>query len=642
MRALLTTKLAQRTWLYSVGLTLVFLCHRYLTLGYLAPPNLSPEKLSKAFLVGAASDAWLASLWLLIGWLAAYALTRYQSTSRCAQWVPAGFFWLGATSVMLHQPYVAFFHHQFLPSHASYLLDHSFITSQVASLWDRDIGLILATALTCQVTIFTWLHRWPQNRQTAGSCMMVTFVLALGAHNRNIYLRVQWFIPQELQVHHWERTYFHLRSNPTPAPLTPSEIQQLTAAFAIEPQIPTKAIVSQVVYHQPASASFSEAALRLKKAFTKQLNQTEAPIVLVILLESQRPFEVNAYYPTDPSLSPALDSLSREGVTFTQAYSTGGVTRGGQEAAFCGYLSSANHSMMRSRPDIKFKCLPELLPQVTSFWFHNGNGEFDGQQAFWRNRGVNHLLTQDDFPPETPSTDWGKSDLALYQRSLQELQALSQQNPQEPLLGMILTMSNHVPWVIPEDAPHELLLQSEILLQPNFGTSMYADFALGEFIKGLKRSGIWERLLLVVASDHGVAGPAYQQPKDAFSDEQLRSQILLILAGGIVTDAELAGSQWPHFASQADIAPTIAWLWDQGHLPFMGEPLLTSQRQRPVVVDLGQTIYSPQLGITFGTAAQTKANHPSAADSETLTLSYYRSFLQAIGHPGAANPPIYP
>src|SRR5690606_9841909 len=101
---------------------------------------------------------------------------------------------------------------------------------------------------------------------------------------------------------------------------------------------------------------------------------------------------------------------------------------GGQEAVFCGHISSRDTSLMRFDAVAPIRCLSDALQKplpdgarVETFWYHGGNGLFDNQVSFWHKHGVQQLLTQDHFPAQTPRTSWGVGDISFVRRSAMEL-----------------------------------------------------------------------------------------------------------------------------------------------------------------------------------------------------------------------------
>src|SRR5690606_21264756 len=107
----------------------------------------------------------------------------------------------------LHQSYVSFFHFQIAPFHVAYLTGVSFLAANRMSLIDTRVFVTLAIGTL--LTLGTWVIA--RRRQTNGiwawTTLAILAVISLGAHNRNIKYRVQWFVPENVQVHPIERLY---------------------------------------------------------------------------------------------------------------------------------------------------------------------------------------------------------------------------------------------------------------------------------------------------------------------------------------------------------------------------------------------------------------------------------------------------
>ncbi len=608
----------------------LFWCHRGLSLEFLADPELSTAKLGEAVLVGAASDFWIAFLWIFAAALVDSLWSKFHRRTVPSVGPYLSFFAIASVLTALHEPYIEFFHHQLLPLHVVYVFDLAFLKAQAASSL-QSVNLLILVGASLVMGFSGLAASWLIKLSSGFSIALYSalLVLSLTAHNRNIFWRVQWFVPPELAQHYWEHFYSHLRDDPLPKNLSKAEIDALANAFRLPHDLDQDELIRRVVWLDLDDARPSPEALALKESFTRKQGSASPPITLVILMESLRPSEMAAYYPGVPSLTPNLDRFAARSLRFAHAYSTGTVTRGGQEAVWCGHLSSANQSLMRAIRPEPVPCLPETLQGTASFWWHGGNPEFDGQGEFWRKRGVSHRLSFADFGMDQAETEWGKSDLVLYDRALKELPGLMAQG--KPLLGMILTLSNHIPWVVPTDAPLMMQIEADILEEPNFGSTAYADFAFGRFVDSLQASDIWSRLLLIVVSDHGVAGPGYHTQK-TIKDRKAKSHIVLLVGGGIAEDAGLGGKTWDPWVSQADIAPLIAWLHGVDKERFMGDLLLTQHRARPVVSDLGGQLYLPELDTELERSVQSKPPDPKLAPEAALGLSYYRSFLLTKVH----------
>lgn len=611
----------------ALALFLLFSCHRIVAMEYLSPqPSHHQLSALRVFLVGSLSDFWLSCLVSLVIGPLHFGILKFNP--KFEAFSLGGIYLVALVFTMSHQNYVEFFRFQFVPAHLSYLGDLNFLSASVSELANFGPLIVAGPGLIIGI-LFMYLCRFTDFWQAQGAKVFGTvFILGIIAHNRNIHFRVQWFVPSELQVHFLERLYFHIKENPMPKPLSKFEVELLADRFNLQRPVagPSKSWLASLVYPKVSDANPSAEARKIKRSFEKHKN----PIVVVVVLESLRTSEFGAYsLSPKPSITPYLDQFARDGLLFENAFSTGTVTRGGQEAVLCGYLGSRNTSMMKNRPDVQLPCITEMV-SGEKFWFHGGKGEFDGQVDFWRQRGVTHTLTEADFAPAAAATPWGKSDLALFEKSVQQIQKLRVKFPEGPLLGMVLTLTNHTPWSLPKDAPSELVRAAQELDHGNFRTSLYGDFAFGKFIAAMKQARLWDRSLIIAVSDHGVSGnPYFPQDQELGSLARQKSHIPLVLGGGLMQESGLSGKRWRPFVSQADIAPFLAWLFEKDQ-QFMGELLLGQERRRPVTVDLGNEIFLPELAKSYS-RKQISAGTSHRDDSKgVVALSYYRAVLHFL------------
>ena len=605
---------------------ILFLSHRQLALPSLRGGlDVTGMAGFRVWLVGFCSDVWVAFLLSFVV-LISHGVPLLGG-------VVSGLVVFGTgCSVLLHQRYVEYFRHQLLPYHLSYLGDIEFIRSSTGAFWSGEIPLLflwLALALGAGFLVYRLRGSKLSFRVIYG----VFFMAALWLHNRNIYLRVQWFIPSELQVHFYERAYYHLRENPLPDPLSRRELQFLAEKFGREAT--NSALLTKAV-----QAAFEESPLKeeygqLKRIMDQRRQEGRGPLGMVVLMEGLRFSDTGLKEPVRKSITPRLDALRSHGILFENAYSTGTVTRGGQEAVFCGYLSSATHSMMRNRVDLNFPCLSEIWSGEV-FWYHGGQGAFDNQERFWQSRGIADLMTAKDFPSYTAKSDWGYSDLSLFQNSLAKLTQWAE-GPRHPRLGMILTVTNHIPWMLPKDAPYFIWKRAKLFPKRNYQTTLYTDYALGEFVDGLKERGLWEDTLLFIVSDHGVSGQPYQEDVVSSIDTAyLKTHIVLLMTGGVVEQAGLQGVTVKDYVSQADIAPTLNALFSGPKVPFMGENLFVAKRKRAVISDLGADVLLPESGYILSQKQQRAGSLQLYLENRKAweSLVYRRAFLHFLNGEG--------
>lgn len=607
-----------------------FFLHRAMTWGALAPAEaMGTQAALEAALVGGLSDTWIAFL--------ASCLVLAAGAARIHRFVAWGLLFFVAVSAAGHQAYAEYFRFQIVPFHMSYMTDVEFIKANGGSLLDwrvlaTFVGILGIGAAILRLDAFRALSL--RRLVTTG---LILGLATLAGHNRNIVLRMRWFVPENLQLNTLERLYVSFASSRLPRELTPAELEYLRRALGA-PQ-DAAALNELIARPPPADAEVDQLGRELRRAFTQARDAGRKPLALAVLLESWRPAETGFFAPDKASLTPQLDALARRSIVFTNAYGTGSVTRGAQEAVYCAYLGSRDTSMMRGRAIVAPTCLPDLVAKrgdVATFWYHGGEGRFDSQAAFWKERRVGEILSQKDFPDSTPRTGWGVGDLSFLATASGRLEQLMATTPASAVLGMVLTVTNHIPWRLPDDASPQIRQLAAGVGHPSWATTAYADEALGRFLKRLQTSGLWQDTLLVLVSDHGTSVPPYADiyGGDPAAPERLQSHVNLIVAGGLVDQVLAASGQSAvarrELVSQADVGGFLAYLLGLQDGSFLGETLFARARRAPVLSDLEQGLFNPGTGKFFSNRDVVDAVADGRPEDERLSLLYFRAFLQYI------------
>lgn len=592
--------------------------HRALTFPILLPDAAGLRAVLEAFFVGALSDLWIAYLLTVVGWAVAAALG--------GRIFP---FWLVFLALLTaaHQAYVEFFHFQVIPAHIAYLGDADFLSANVASMVDWKPLLILLVFVVAALIInkFKFTELLDAGRVAPITLAALTVVCTYG-HNRNIRYRVQWFVPESLQMQGLESLYVKWQHYAPPTPLSKAERTALATALGAPPAASTFAMLTQ----PPMSAD--KVALALRDAFRTSRAAGRKPVVAVVLMESLRPSEVGYFDQSKekkPSLTPQLDALAARGAAFTQAYSTGSVTRGGQEAVLCGYLGSRDASLMRGNSLASIKCLPEELaasdPRTAFFWYHGGEGRFDGQLAFWKARRARDQLSLEDFGKGAARTGWGVGDRTFFAHAYEKLRTLRTDPAYDAFVGMFLSVTNHIPWLMPADAPPALQRAPRADEHPSWLTTRYADVALGDLVDRAKKDGLWDDLLLLVVSDHGNNVEPYADlyGQDPVRAVKLQSHINFVVTGGLAERTIATGLTVAAPRSQTDVAALIAFIFGIDAARFMGEVPFGAARRLPVLADLEENVYFPAENTVL-------TRKEAAGPGDGMARAYYRLFLEFI------------
>ncbi len=119
-------------------------------------------------------------------------------------------------------------------------------------------------------------------------------------------------------------------------------------------------------------------------------------------------------------------------------------------------------------------------------------------------------------------------------------------------MGVILTLSNHAPFNLPEPLPFARI-ETGGDLNDRYNGMRYADWALGEFFRQASQEPYFDNTLFVITADHGFASPPMITPM-----QLSRFHVsLLFYAPGLLGNK---GQRRQTVASQVDIVPSILGL----------------------------------------------------------------------------------
>ena len=227
--------------------------------------------------------------------------------------------------------------------------------------------------------------------------------------------------------------------------------------------------------------------------------------VVVILMESFAGRYCGALG-DDHGLTPEFDRLAEEGVLFTRAFANGTHTHQGVYATLTSFPNLPGYEFLMKMMEAsqEFSGLPSLLERhdYQSLFLYNGLFSWDNKEGFFRQHGIDRFIgTEDYVEPVFRDPVWGVSDLDVYRRANQEFRAMA---GSRPFLGVILTLSNHAPFNLPDPLPFPRIHTGNHL-EVRFNGMRYADWALGEFFRLASREEYFKDTLFVITGDHGFA-----------------------------------------------------------------------------------------------------------------------------------------
>lgn len=269
----------------------------------------------------------------------------------------------------------------------------------------------------------------------------------------------------------------------------------------------------------------------------RSLLTTDRPNILIILMES---FTANAIEAVggEPGITPNLNKLSQEGITFTNMYANSFRTDRGIVSVLNGYLAQPTTSIMKY--PAKSQTLPSIAKSLgeqgyTADMLYGGDINFTNMQSYFFSSGYSQITADRDFPLSSRLSKWGANDNITFTHLYESIR---ERNEKTPWLSTFLTLSSHEPFEVPY---HHLE-------DPYLNSMAFTDSCIGSFIGQLKELPVWKNTLVILVSDHG-----YRYPASLTDYEPRRFHIPMIWLGGAIKEPAIIDT----YANQTDLAATL-------------------------------------------------------------------------------------
>ncbi|WP_162053919.1 LTA synthase family protein [Pontibacter pamirensis] len=309
-------------------------------------------------------------------------------------------------------------------------------------------------------------------------------------------------------------------------------------------------------YMSPEEAAQRVQHLYGATPFTGSVQQDVAaskPNVLFIILESYTAKFVESLG-GEQGVTPNLDRLAAEGISFTNIYASGDRSEKGMVALLSGYPVQTTTSIIKTPK--KTAQLPQLSKvfkqqRYSTSYYYGGELEFANIRSYLMNGAYDRLIAKDDFPASSYNSKWGAHDHILFERVLQDLN-----QEQNPFFSTVYTLSSHEPFEIPIEPVFDGNDE-----EAKFRNSVYyTDQALGNFIKQAKQEPWWQNTIVVITADHGHVMPGNDPPY-----APSKYHIPFVITGGAIIER---GVKVMTIGSQTDIAATLLAKLNLPHQDF--------------------------------------------------------------------------
>lgn len=283
--------------------------------------------------------------------------------------------------------------------------------------------------------------------------------------------------------------------------------------------------------------------------------------VVLIFMESMSANLMESFG-SNKSLTPFLDSLYHQSLSFSHFYSSGIHTNHGMYSTLYSFPAIMKRNAMKGSVIPVYSGLPTILKDngYQNLFFMTHESQYDNMNAFFRTNGFDEIYAQENYPAEKVVNSFGVQDDFLYQYALPILNKKATSG--RPFFTVLLSISNHPPYIIPDYfKPHSDKPEDQIV--------EYADWSIKQFMTEAEKQPWFDNTIFVLLRDHGklVDSPESEIP-------QSYNHIPLMIYGkGIQPEIRA------QFGGQIDVAPTLLGLLNIGYIQNnFGINLLKEQR----------------------------------------------------------------
>lgn len=256
-----------------------------------------------------------------------------------------------------------------------------------------------------------------------------------------------------------------------------------------------------------------------------------------------------------PDIAVQLDSLSHEGILFTNFHANSFRTDRGLVAILSGYPAQPTTSIMKY--PLKTSKLPAISRRLRqagygTHYYYGGDADFTNMRSYLMASGMEDIVCDKDFPIGERLSKWGVHDHLVFRRLLDDLKndSMNVGAHRKSMYRVIQTSSSHEPFEVPYRR----------LEDDRMNAFAYTDSCVGDFVRQFKELPQWKNTVLIFVPDH--LG-ATVEPLSLYALD--RFQIPMLMIGGAVNQPRKIDV----YGSQQDLAATLLAQLGLPHYEFV-------------------------------------------------------------------------
>ena len=291
--------------------------------------------------------------------------------------------------------------------------------------------------------------------------------------------------------------------------------------------------------------------------------------IVLIILESVSQEYMGIYNKENPSYTPFLDSLSREGMYFLNSYANAKTSINGLVSLMGSLPNLMEGAFITSKyQSNKLKGIGQVLSKYgyTSSFYHGG---YNGTMYF------DNLISKLDIEQYNGLNEYSGPDFnfdgtwGIYDEPYLNYWAQELNRHKEPFLSCLFTITTHHPFVIPEKYRSKFKEGS----LPIHKTLRYSDHSLRIFFNNIRKESWYENSLFIITSDH-------TSQKENKRYKTMNGKYLIPLIMFAPGDSNIHGID-ESIVSHIDIMPSIIdYLGINDTLSSFGRSIFTKMKNR--------------------------------------------------------------
>ncbi len=285
-----------------------------------------------------------------------------------------------------------------------------------------------------------------------------------------------------------------------------------------------------------------ETLYRTEKDTTITFLKNARPNIVFIILEGWSAYEIKSF--KGDNFAPFMDSLSRQGISFTKLYSAGYVSDQGIPAILSGFPCNPHISVInQSSKSAKLPCINQDLKKegYQSGFMFGGDLAYGNIKSYIYNKKFDVVKEEKDIDSSIPRGKLGIQDSYMENQYLNLLNAAK-----PPFVYALFTLSTHMPYDFPGEKKQLAIAENDYV-----NSISYADKAFQHFFDEAKKQAWYKNTLFVIVSDHS---HGCQKQFSLYDPEYHR--IPLIFFGDVI-DSAFRGKKITTVFSQLDISKTL-------------------------------------------------------------------------------------